>query len=208
METTKATAAKTIETLVEGETLVVRIRKILADKKNPAAGFKVSMEVAEIVHNPDRPQSALGDLNAGDARFDAIKQKPQRAFVSVMPAVAFEKLGISKESFDKLELSTGIDSKLWKEGQHFETVNILNPRLDGKRLRMQINESTAPSANGNNRAKINPATGVAVTHKGAAVYRNTGLVYDGTVRHSFLQSDNTIAAGIPDAVGAKTQLEA
>lgn len=187
-----STPGATVETLTEGNTLFVRARKVNNKK---TGGAKMSIEVAEVINNPERPLSALADLNAGDERFDNVRPRAQRGFVTVEPQVAFDEFGISKEAFDKLEKSTGVDSKDWKEGQHYIMLNLLNPRLKGKRVRLQINESTTPREGG--RAKINPATGATIMHQGAPVYRTVQLVYDGTVRNSFLQSDGTIAAGIP-----------
>tara|TARA_R110000868_G_scaffold111290_1_gene300714 strand:+ start:1891 stop:2541 length:651 start_codon:yes stop_codon:yes gene_type:complete len=179
-----------LETLKEGDTLMVSIRKVYHTKGDASKGYKASIELAQFIENPDRPTSAISMLNEGDERFAS--KKAQHAYQPVSAQVAFKNNWISEESFEALTPSVGIPIGDQVEGKHFVIVNKLNPTFDGKRLKVQILESTETNSQAA-RAKINPRTGVTVTHMGKPVYRTAQVAFEGNSDSRFLASDNTIA---------------
>lgn len=182
--------AVSLLTITSGETLLYRIRKVHKDVSDPSKGFKPSIELAEFVENDKRPISAVAELNDDDDRF--AQEKPQHAFQPVSVANAIREGWMTQEAFDKLTPSKGVESENQKEGEHFIEVNKLNPSFNGKRLRVQILETTETNRKGV-RAKINPKTGKTVLHTGKPVYRIAQVAYDGNHASNFLASDNTTA---------------
>ena len=106
-----------VETLKQGQTLLVSARKV--------GGDKVHMEFAEVIPN-GKGQNILGILNASDERFSA---NARRAWVTAEPADATKTFGIN----------LGIDAG-WEATERGEMLflNILNPTIDGTRCRIQI----------------------------------------------------------------------
>lgn len=193
----------TIDTLREGDTLMVRAKKAykygdgktVTDKdgniapKGEIVGEKLQLEFAEIIENPFRPTSPLADLNAGDARFS--KQRPQRAWATVEIDAAIHYFGVDEKAIAKLKVATGIPVEDQEMGKHYIMLNTPNPRMNGKRLRVQILETTNPTRQGY-QEKINPSTGEAVLHKGKPVFRLAQIAYEGNHKSVFLPSDSTI----------------
>ena len=79
-----------LETLKEGDTLMVSIRKVYHTKGDASKGYKASIELAQFIENPDRPTSAISMLNEGDERFAS--KKAQHAYQPVSDQVAFNVL--------------------------------------------------------------------------------------------------------------------
>ena len=108
-----------VETLKQGQTLLVSARKV--------GGDKVHIEFAEVIPN-GKAQNILGILNASDDRFSA---NARRAWVTAEPVDATKTFGIN----------LGIDAG-WEMTEKGEMLflNILNPTIDGTRCRILINE--------------------------------------------------------------------
>lgn len=182
--------AVSLSTIVDGESLLVKVRKVHKDVRDPEAGFKPSIELAEFIENDKRPISAVAELNDDDDRF--AQALPQHAFQPVSLANAIAEGWITQEAFDALSPSKGVSVEGQEEGKHFVTVNRLNPSFKGKRLRVQILETIETNRKGV-QAKINPKTGQTVLHAGKPVYRIAQVAYEGNHASHFLASDNTTA---------------
>lgn len=193
METNQKSVSKnlSLETLKEGDTLMVSIRKVYHTKGDASKGYKASIELAQFVENKDRPVSAISMLNDGDERF--AQKRAQHAYQPVSAAIAIKSGWITEELFNSLTPSVGIPIADQLESKHFCIVNKLNPAFDGKRLKVQIIESTETTSL-TAKAKINPRTGVTVTHMGKPVYRTAQVAFEGNSESYFLVSDNTITA--------------
>ncbi len=191
-----------LETLKDGDTLMVSIRKVYHTKGDASKGYKASIELAQFITNPDRPTSAISMLNEGDDRFAA--KRPQHAFQPVSSTVAFRNGWITKEAFEALSPSAGIAIADQIEGTHYCVVNKLNPTFDGKRLKVQILESITPSGQ-SAKAKVNPKTNATVLHGGKPVYRIAQVAFEDNCTSYFLASDATIARTSGDTLEAATK---
>lgn len=109
--------ATTIGTLVMGQVLLAAARKV--------AGGKLQLTFAEMIENPKQSSNILAMLNADDDRFKASQKGARRAFLTATPAMALQFFGIKAEELTE-------DDK---------EINILNPAIGGKALRLQVTES-------------------------------------------------------------------
>ena len=145
-----------IETLKKGDTLLVSARKI--------SGGKISLEVAEIIETSDRLVSALTILNKSDDRFSS---RPRRAWVSAEPSDASELFNVN----------FGDDGE-WYDSEKGEMMDldVLNPKYNGQRFRVQINETVEGTQwqidNADVAAKRKGKGGEFITHNGEYVYSN------------------------------------
>ena len=161
-----------LETLQPGDTLLVSVRGT-----NYTTVPKVQIEVAEFIETP-RPESVLALLNADDDRFS--QRKPRRAWESITPAML-------KKYFD-------VDVNMEEMSpDNVVDLNILNPTLNGKRMHIQITETTTPTdwqlANVNTAAKRKGKNGDFIYHQGAHIFSNTILVME-EPQHTFLEADS------------------
>lgn len=189
MENSNNTSRK-IDAILDGETVLYRVRKVHKVAEDPASGFKPSIELVEYVDNPFKPVSAVAELNDDDDRF--IQRKPQHAFQPVSLEKAIEGKWITQEQFDKLLPAKGVNIDDQKDGVHFIEKNILNPSYKGKRLRVQIIETTVTNRKGI-QVKLNPRTNQPILYKGQPVYRIVQMAYEGNHESIFIESDRTTA---------------
>lgn len=185
----------TLATLAIGQTLLVGCTKV--------KGGKVKLDIAEVLENPSR-NTALNLLNADDKRFDASKIKARHAFnLSATPAQMEKYFGVSAKDVEALE-----------EGKTME-LNILNPELEGKRLRLQITESFIGTdyqmKNQEKTAKQskNSKTGVIsfFTIGGKPIFSNVSAT-NGTVSHRIMHADALLSwsdVSVSEATQAKTE---
>lgn len=164
-----------LETLKFGDTLITKAIKV--------EGGKVQIEFAEIIRQADG--NILQMFNQSDARFSS---KGRRAWLTAEPKDAAQHLGVP----DIADLSK-YTSKV--EGEKATlSLNILNPVVNGSRLRVQITETTIPTAwdaaNVETRAKRRGAGGEYITHNGQYIFTRTDLVLNEPV-HTFLKADVT-----------------
>ena len=161
----------TIETLKKGDTLLVSVRK--------TANGSFQAEFAEHIINPDSPKNMLASLNKGDERFEQTG-KPRRCWTKITPESASE-LGIDL-----------IKDKVDEEGKEY---NILNPSIDGVRIRIQVTETTEATEwqakNVEKAAKqiVDRKTGEVLYFRkdGKFIFSNTSVVSD--VNHTFLKGE-------------------
>ena len=165
-----------IETLKKDDTLLVSARKI--------NGGKISLEFAEVIETSDRLVSALTILNKSDDRFSS---RPRRAWVSAEPSDASELFNVN----------FGDDGE-WYDSEKGEMMDldVLNPKYNGQRFRVQINETVEGTQwqidNADVAAKRKGKGGEFITHNGEYVYSNGDvvLVNEGdNVTHTYLQAD-------------------
>ena len=110
----------TVKTLVKGDSLLVAAKGV--------KGNKIQLEFAEHVTSPYATSSnpLVSALNKSDDRFSS---KPRRAWISG----------------EKADIEELLDIKLSEMNQgDVKELNILNPKIKGQKVRVQINETTTP----------------------------------------------------------------
>ena len=170
-----------LETLTPGQTLLLAARKV--------KGNKIQLEFAEILAQADRPVNALTMFNKSDERFSA-GRKPRRSWLNCEPADAELLLGIDLGG----EYTTN------EKGHEVKALNILNPEVDGQRLRCQIVETTESTEwqaeNIHTDAKRKGKDGDFITHKGMYIFTQSTVVF-GEPENVFLEGDVAVSnAGI------------
>jgi len=109
-----------LATLILGQVLLVSLRKV--------EGGKCQLDIAENIDNHKR-SNVLGMLNADDDRFNNTKAKARRTFTTASPAMVEKYFGVKASEIAKL----GEDDVM--------ELNILNPTIEGKALRIEVKES-------------------------------------------------------------------
>jgi len=174
----------TLEALIPGETLVVHARKV--------KGGKVQIEFAEKLATEERPQSLLSVFNRSDDRFSQAGGA-RRTWMTSEPSDASELLNVDLVNAEYKTVT--INGKV----QEIFPLNILNPTLDGKRMRIQVNETTLPttwqSDNLETTAKRKGAEGEFITYKGQYIFSNTDVVL-GEPKHTFLKADEVASESL------------
>lgn len=162
-----------LETLTPGQTLLVQARKV--------NGGKLQLEFAEKLQAQDRPVNAISVFNMSDDRFSA-GNGARRAWLTVEPSDASTLLGVDLDG----EYTTDAS------GREIMPLNIANPMVDGKPLRVQIVETTEASewdaANIETRAKRRGKDGDFITHKGMYIFTQSTVVF-GEPNNVFLEAD-------------------
>lgn len=182
MENTLNTGS--LEALIPGETLIVQARKV--------KGNKVQIEFAEKLASEERPQSLLSVFNKSDNRFSQAGGA-RRYWMTSEPSDASKLLNVDLINAN-YEVVT-VNDKV----QEIFPLNILNPTLDGKRMRIQVSETTVPKpwqeANLDRAAKRAGAEGEFITHKGQYIFSNTDVVL-GEPKHTFLEADEVASESL------------
>tara|TARA_Y100000310_G_C20651426_1_gene799650 strand:- start:1584 stop:2138 length:555 start_codon:yes stop_codon:yes gene_type:complete len=178
---------KTVDTLVPGEVLLVAVKAV--------KGNKYQMEFAEIISNPSvassDPLTAM--FNQGDPRFST---RARRAWRSGEKSAIEALLGIELGSIT--------------EGQSKE-LNILNPKVNGKSLKIQVIETTDADDyqkdNVETTAKKAGSEGDFLFYGGKHIYSNTKIVFTegGDAEHTFLQADPPIEEATPAPAPASAE---
>lgn len=166
-----------LKTLAIGQTLLVALIK--------TEGNKVKLDIAEVLANPTR-NTALSALNADDARFDVGKPKARRAYnLTASPKMVEKYFGIPVAEIEAMQVG---ESK---------EVNILNPEIEGTRLRLQVRETFKPSpyqlANAEATAKCfvnKDGNKTYPTNEGRLIWSNVTAT-NGSVNHEIINSDFT-----------------
>lgn len=164
---------KSISIIEKGETILVAAKQI--------NGGKVSLEFAEIISNPNagakgsNPLTQL--LNKSDSRFSP---RARRAW----------------ESGEKSDIEAlfGLDLSSLSEVGDTQELNILNPTVQGMRVRVLLTETTIPTDYQRNniqtQAKRAGKDGDFITHDGMYIFSNTNAVpMEGEPQHTFLKAD-------------------
>jgi hypothetical protein len=167
-------ATGSLDTLNPGDTLLAGARKV--------SNGKIQLEFAEIVQTSDRPVSLLTLLNKSDDRFAT---RARRCWVTAEPADASETFGIN--------FGDDGDWYMSDKGEVMD-LNILNPEINGVRMKLRIVETTAPNKwqeqNLETAAKRRGKDGDYITHKGDYIFSNTMMVLtNDEVQHILLESD-------------------
>lgn len=160
--------ATTVKTLSQGDVLLVSAKGV--------KGGKIQLEFAEHVTSPYARSSnpLVSLLNKSDKRFSS---RPRRAWMSG----------------EKVDIESLLDIKLSdvSEGD-IKELNILNPKIKGQKVRVQINETTEPDDyqkdNIEDTAKKAGAEGDFIFSGGKHIFSNTSAVM-GESYHKFLQGD-------------------
>lgn len=177
-----------LNTLKFGQTLLVNARKV--------ANGKIQLEFAEVVQQNDNV-NVLQAFNASDARFQT---KARRAWQTAEPKDAVAILGIEAIG-DMTKYSA--DGKL--------ELNVLNPTMNGQRLRVQVTETTEPrnqweADNVERVAKRRGAEGDFILHNSLHIFTRMDIVLN-EANHTFLQPDpasNTVVSSVFGEVNTAT----
>lgn len=172
-----------LDTLQANQTLLVHVRSV--------ANGKLQLEFAEMVQGGNTSQNVLAMFNASDSRFSP--NKTRRAWLTAEPKDAQELLGIS---FQGLKPTTN------ERGHHIIQLNILNPTVNGQRMRVQIQETTEGTEyelqNIASRAKRKGKDGDYILHQGKHIFTRASVVL-GEPQNVTLQPD-TATASAPAAI--------
>tara|TARA_R100000656_G_scaffold98206_1_gene71255 strand:- start:63 stop:686 length:624 start_codon:yes stop_codon:yes gene_type:complete len=165
-----------LETLKQGETLLISARKV--------SGGKIHLEFAEVIEKKGQKQNILGILNASDERFSS---SARRAWITAEPA----------DASNTFEVDFGPTAN-WEMTEKGEMLflNILNPAIDETRCRLQITETTEATewqeANYDTAAKRKGKDGDFITNEGDYIYSNTTIVMSSEApEHHYLTPDST-----------------
>tara|TARA_E500000318_G_scaffold53851_1_gene50134 strand:+ start:7633 stop:8217 length:585 start_codon:yes stop_codon:yes gene_type:complete len=162
-----------LETLTPGQTLIVQARKV--------NGNKLQLEFGEVLEGSARPQNTLGMFNQSDDRFN-ITGKARRAWLTCEQQDAENLLGID----------LGGDYTTNEMGHVVKPLNVLNPVVNGQRLRVQIVETTEASewnaTHIESDAKRKGKDGDFITHKGMYIFTQSSVVV-GDPTNVFLEAD-------------------
>lgn len=160
---------KTVDTLVPGEVLLVDAKGV--------SGGKIMLQYAEIISNPNATSSnpLVAAFNASDPRF---KSRARRAWQSVEKSDAEKLLGIKLGDMEKGDV---------------KELNILNPKVNGSSIKIQITETTKPDEyqkeNIKTTAKRAGPDGDFIKHGGAFIFSNTEPIPEELRKHTFLTAD-------------------
>ncbi len=182
----KITLEQVKSILLAGHTVLSRIRKInWKNEKDEVIGYKAELEFMEIIHNPTLgAESPLALLNEGDDRFTS---RAQLGWLSTVPETSSKLFGYSLEEFNKLELCNGMKRDERILGKHYLDLNIVDPEIQGKLLKIQVTETTVRK-NDREKAKINPSTNEPITFNGQPVFAKKTIVFN-KAEHTFLAGD-------------------
>lgn len=176
-----------LDTLKFGQTLVTRAIKV--------NGGKIQLEVAEIIQQQE--ENVLQMFNQSDSRF---QRGARRAWLTAEPQDAARVLGVAGVA-DTSKYMTGEDGKVQL------TLNILNPVVNGKRLRVQITETVIPTEyealNIETRAKRKGANGPFILHNGQYIFTKSEVVLH-EPQHTFLKADEAVNAAMPQNIDFST----
>ena len=167
----------TVETLKNGQCLLVDARVVANDK--------ISLQFAEIIRPANEQMSLLAYSNRYD---DSFATKARRSWLITDRQAATEDYGI-----DFSEINEN-----WYEGPKgtMLDLNILNPVLNGYKVRLAIKETTEPTAyqqaNLETSAKRRGKNGDHILHNGQYIFSNVivvGIKGDQEVEHTRLEAD-------------------
>jgi hypothetical protein len=134
-----------------------------------------------------RSVNPLALLNASDDKFNTTS-KARRAWLTAEPSDA-------KTYFP--QYASQIDEAAAGDKSTEVFVGDLNPSIAGQVLRVEINETTTPTAyqasNVESTAKVNPSTGELQLSGGKPIFSNTRVVF-GTPNHALLVADKVSVA--------------
>jgi hypothetical protein len=155
-------------------------------EKTASGGYRAEF-VEHINRGGTGSDDVLAMMNASDPRF----QRGSKTYTWVPATITDVEtlLNIDGLDIENMEF-VSITSKSGKVRQ-VVPLNILNPEFNGKRLRVEITETTTPTdwqkANDTG-YKVNPATGETLEKDGQKIYRNTRMTINEPV-HTFIQHD-------------------
>ena len=168
----------TVETLKNGECLLVDARVVANDK--------ISLQFAEVIRPENEQMSLLAYSNRYD---DSFSNKARRSWLITDRQAATEDYGV-----DFSEMNEN-----WYDGPKgtMLDLNILNPTLNGFNVRLAIKETTEPTPwqeqNYETAAKRRGKNGPHMLHNGEYIFSNVIVVgvKDGQeVKHTRLEADS------------------
>lgn len=158
-----------LETLTQGQTLLVQAIKV--------NGGKIQLELAEKLES-NGEVNLLQMFNASDERFS---KGARRAWLTAEPGDAEKILGINLDKFD-----------VQVNGKDTMILNVLNPTVNGMRMRVQITETTIPNEwqaeNIDQAAKRRGKDGDFILHQGQYIFTQSDVVLK-EPEHTFLEAD-------------------
>lgn len=173
-----------LATLKQGQTLLVSAAQTFSEESS-----KIRLEFAEIIQ--DTEVSILQMLNQSDDRF---KRGARRVWMTAEPQDASKFFGVDLTNVDEyINKEIGKDYNGDPRFADVKDLNILNPTINGQRVRVQITEQTTPAPgweenNQERAAKRRGKNGSFVTHNGGYIFTKTDLVLN-EPKHTFLNPD-------------------
>jgi hypothetical protein len=181
----------TLDALKPGQTLLESVIQV--------NGGKVQLQFAEKIDNGTQTTgNVLTMFNADDERF---QRKARKAWLTAEMSNAEQLLGIDMSN---LTFSPN------EYGKPAAALNVLNPVINGERMRVQITETVVPQSqydveNVDTRAKRRGKDGDFILHKGQYIFTINEIVL-GEPKHTFLESDrveefSSIPANVDTSTG-------
>ena len=166
-----------LDQLNPGETLLIEAIKV--------ANGKIQLHFAEALEQ-EREPNVLAMFNRGDDRF-AQGGKARHCWKIAEPAAASNLFNIN--------LMDDAEWTMNDSGKETVQIGILNPTINGKRLRLQITETITPRSEWDTEnieaaAKRKGKNGDFITHKGYHIFTMTDMVLS-EPKHTFLEADQT-----------------
>lgn len=164
-----------LDQLNPGETLLIEAIKV--------ANGKIQLHFAEVLEQ-EREENVLAMFNDGDDRFSQ-SGRARHCWEVAEPAAASQLFNIN--------LMDDAEWTMNDSGKEVVPIGILNPTINGKRLRLQITETITPRSewdteNLENAAKRRGKKGDFITHKGFHIFVNSNMVLK-EPNHTFLEAD-------------------
>lgn len=167
------------------------VAKLTAIRKTKNAN-KFQVEIQQIVDNPMSRPNLAALANKGDERFKTVEKKPRWAFQGFEASVIKEAFGIDCSTL-----------KFDEDGRHELATPILNPKLEGHLLNIEIQESLEPQYEGQEPKQFVDGAGKIryFVKDGGYIYSRTVMVA-GDAQHKIINSDMTVVA---DKVSAEVK---
>tara|TARA_B110000908_G_scaffold84448_1_gene100867 strand:- start:556 stop:1146 length:591 start_codon:yes stop_codon:yes gene_type:complete len=181
-----------LNTLKLGDTLLLTARKVKGDK--------ISLEFAEVLKVQEGPVTAVSRFNRSDSRFG---NRARRAWVNVTVEDVSADLGMDFSDNNP-------EWEMTPRGEMLE-LNMLNPTVEGERIRVAVNETTEPDAyqadHIETAAKRKGKDGEFIKHNGEYIFSNTLVVItNDVVEHTLLEADVEKARVIKDVIAEKSMV--
>jgi hypothetical protein len=181
-----------LNTLKLGDTLLLTARKVKGDK--------ISLEFAEVLKVQEGPVTAVSRFNRSDSRFG---NRARRAWVNVTVEDVSADLGMDFSDNNP-------EWEMTPRGEMLE-LNMLNPTVEGERIRVAVNETTEPDAyqadHIETAAKRKGKDGEFIKHNGEYIFSNTLVVITNEViEHTLLEADVEKARVIKDVIAEKSMV--
>lgn len=159
---------------------VAKLTAILKTKNSN----KFQVEIQQIVDNPTARPNLAAMANKGDERFKANEKKPRYAFQGFEAAVILAAWDIDCSTL-----------KFDADGRHELATPIVDPKLEGHSLNVEIQESMTQQYEGQKPKQfVDGAGSLRYFIKDGSVYYSRTVMCAGEPKHSIITADLTVLA--------------